>query len=62
MIPLNPTEEEQEEVRGAMIARRASAKAAKKAKKEGIKREAETEEEDASATSKGKKAAKIGEG
>ncbi|KAK4303955.1 hypothetical protein Pmani_024080 [Petrolisthes manimaculis] len=61
VIPLNPTEEEQEAVKAAMVARRAAAKAAKKAKKESIKREADTEE-DTSATSKGKKAAKIGEG
>ncbi|KAK7069749.1 Protein RTF2 [Halocaridina rubra] len=63
VIPLNPSEEEQDEVKAAMLSRRAAAKAAKKAKKEG-KRSAESDESEASksANGKGKKVAKLSEG
>ncbi|XP_068251061.1 replication termination factor 2-like [Palaemon carinicauda] len=63
IIPLNPTEEEQESVRSAMMVRRATAKAAKKAKKEG-KRSAEEEEGETSKTNGGKvkKMQKLSEG
>ena len=63
VIPLNPPEEDQDDIRSSMIARRAAAKAAKKAKKEG-KRSAEGEEGETSKSSngKGKKLAKLNDG
>ncbi|KAK8729796.1 hypothetical protein OTU49_008327 [Cherax quadricarinatus] len=63
VIPLNPPEEEQENVRARMVSRRAMAKMAKKAKK--IEKRAAEEDNETSATSsssKGKKAAKLLEG
>lgn len=60
VVPLNPSEEEQDAVKACMLSRRVAAKAAKKAKKEA-KRSAEGEEEEAANTSKGKKAAKTSE-
>lgn len=62
LVPLNPPEEELETVRCAMITRRAAAKSAKKAKKEG-KRAAEGDGEEASGPSgsKPKKAARHSE-
>lgn len=63
VIPLNPTEDEQDAVKDAMLARRAAAKAAKKAKKDA-KRSAEDDVDVVAKSSngKGKKLAKLSEG
>ncbi|XP_071536666.1 replication termination factor 2 [Panulirus ornatus] len=63
IIPLNPSDEEQDFVKLNMLSRRAAAKAEKKAKKES-KRPADGEDDgiSGSSSSKGKKAAKFSDG